>query len=235
MPYTLLKFLIWGAVFFLAGGLVGWLLRSLSCRAEVAAARRTTTDPDDVARMRHRLANLETVVDERDRLRTELDRATAAAADGAVDVAPAVTTTPAFEAAESPEGTAEPPAEAAESLEGTAEPAEPVAGTAEPAVESVELDLGAAAAVLGARIRRDDLTVIEGIGPKIAELCHAIGITTWDSLAATDAATLRSMLADAGARYQLHDPTSWPHQAGHLSRGEWEAFKALTDELDGGR
>ncbi|MGK0423583.1 MAG: hypothetical protein ACJAZD_001093, partial [Ilumatobacter sp.] len=56
----------------LAGGVIGWLLRSLTCRAEVARAKAITVDNDELDRLRGRLANLEPVVAERDRLRMEL-------------------------------------------------------------------------------------------------------------------------------------------------------------------
>ncbi|MEM1333129.1 MAG: helix-hairpin-helix domain-containing protein, partial [Actinomycetota bacterium] len=109
------------------------------------------------------------------------------------------------------------------------------AGAATDAVAAPELDLGAAAAVLGTKVKLDDLTAVEGIGPKIAELCAGIGVTTWRSLADTEVATLQSMLDDAGSRYRIHDPGTWPRQAGLLAAGAWAEFKQLTDELDGGR
>jgi predicted flap endonuclease-1-like 5' DNA nuclease len=96
-------------------------------------------------------------------------------------------------------------------------------------------DIADAAAVIGKRVERDDLTVVEGIGPKIAELCHGIGISTWTELAETEVSLLRTMLNDAGQRFKAHDPTTWPEQAALLSKGAWTEFAALTDRLDGGR
>lgn len=92
-----------------------------------------------------------------------------------------------------------------------------------------------AAPELGHDIAPDDLTVIEGIGPKVAELCAGIGITTWSDLAATEVSLLRTMLHDAGPRFRTHDPSSWPQQARLLSEGRWEEFRALTQEHAGGR
>lgn len=96
-------------------------------------------------------------------------------------------------------------------------------------------DLDAASAVLGRRPKMDDLKVVEGIGPKIEELLHDAGITTWAELA--DAATdrLTSILTNAGDRFRMHDPGSWPTQAGLLATGQWQEFKDLTDRLTGGR
>ena len=81
----------------------------------------------------------------------------------------------------------------------------------------------------------DDLTRIEGIGPKIAELLVAAEIRTFTALANADVDTLRSILADAGSRYQMHDPGTWPEQAGLAAAGDWDALDSLQDRLDGGR
>lgn len=96
-------------------------------------------------------------------------------------------------------------------------------------------DLAAAAAVLGTQIERDDLTVIDGIGPKIADLCGGIGIQTWHDLAQTEVSLLRTMLDDAGPRFKSQDPTTWPEQAAALAAGRWAEFGALTARSDGGR
>lgn len=104
-------------------------------------------------------------------------------------------------------------------------PAEPVT---EPAGTT---DLDAAAAVLGRRVTHDDLRAIIGIGPAIERLCHGIGIRTWWDLATADAPVLKSMLADAGPRFGMHDPTSWPQQARLLAEGRWDEFRALEARL----
>jgi predicted flap endonuclease-1-like 5' DNA nuclease len=103
--------------------------------------------------------------------------------------------------------------------------------TAAPAV----LDLGAAEQALGFKLKLDDLKVVEGIGPKIEELCHARGIRTWRALSTTDTGLLRTMLDEAGPRFQMHEPTTWPTQAGLLADGRWAEFKELTERLDGGK
>lgn len=296
MPYTLLKFLLWFGLAALIGGVIGWLLRSLQCRAEIANARSVNVDDDDVDRMRHRLANLEQVVAERDRLRMQvadlraadspgvvgasIDEPIEPADDGASELAgddagdPADTDDSAADdsaaddsAASSgimPETSGDDSADADDDAErpttvaGLIAVPDPIdddgddddgaddgdgaagsdgadgdvedGGTAAPA-----LDLAAAARAIGKKITLDDLTVVEGIGPKISELCRGIGIETWRGLADTDSADLRAMLDAAGPRYQIHKPETWPRQAELLATGQWEAFVALTDELDGGR
>lgn len=80
----------------------------------------------------------------------------------------------------------------------------------------------------------DDLTRIEGLGPAVSELCEGVGITSYAALAATDVATLRTMLDDAGARYQVHDPTTWPAQARLLAEGREDDFHQLVETIRGG-
>ncbi len=81
----------------------------------------------------------------------------------------------------------------------------------------------------------DDLTKIEGIGPKIAELLVNAGITTFEALAATDADKIRAILEEAGSRYKSHDPTTWSKQAAMAAAGNWEELKTYQDYLDGGK
>lgn len=97
------------------------------------------------------------------------------------------------------------------------------------------VDVSGAYAVLRTRIKPNDLKVVEGIGPKIAELLGARGITSWRALAATEPSVLRRVLEEAGPRFQMHDPTTWPRQAALLADADWSGFKALADELKGGR
>lgn len=85
------------------------------------------------------------------------------------------------------------------------------------------------------KTKADDFKKIEGIGPKIAELLHNAGITTFAELAATDAAKIRGILDDAGSRYKAHDPTTWPAQAAMAAAGEWDKLKEWQSELDGGK
>lgn len=113
-----------------------------------------------------------------------------------------------------------------------AEPGAPTNGAPEPAAA---LDLQAAGAVLGRDVVIDDLTMIDGIGPKVADLCTGIGILTWNDLANTEESLLRTMLQDAGPRFRTHDPSTWPEQARLLAAGRWDDFRALTEQRTGHR
>ncbi len=81
----------------------------------------------------------------------------------------------------------------------------------------------------------EDLKVVEGIGPKIEELFHNAGIANWHDLANTDVEKLRQILRDAGSRFQMHDPQTWPEQARLADEGKWDELKEYQDFLQGGR
>ena len=87
--------------------------------------------------------------------------------------------------------------------------------------------------VPAAPVKPDDLTLIEGIGPKIASVLQAAGIATFSQLAGADLSRLEKILQDAGLR--LADPGTWAEQARLAAEGKWEEFKTLTDSLKGGR
>ena len=75
--------------------------------------------------------------------------------------------------------------------------------------------------------KKDNLTLIEGIGPKIEELINQAGISTFDGLAATSVTRLREILDTAGNRFQTHNPETWPQQAKLAAAGNWESLKKL--------
>ncbi len=81
----------------------------------------------------------------------------------------------------------------------------------------------------------DDLKKVEGIGPKIAGLLNDSGILTFQNLADTDVEKLKDILKEAGSRYQMHDPGTWPAQAKLAAEGKWDELKKWQDELDGGK
>ncbi len=80
----------------------------------------------------------------------------------------------------------------------------------------------------------DDLKKIEGIGPKIADLLNADGITTFAQLAKAPKKQLATILEKAGARFRLAKPDTWQEQAKLAAAGKTDALKKLQDELKGG-
>jgi predicted flap endonuclease-1-like 5' DNA nuclease len=94
-----------------------------------------------------------------------------------------------------------------------------------------EISAPSPAPVVAAASRVDDLVVIEGIGPKIAELLRRHGIDSFETLARTDVATLWSILDKGGPRFKLANPGTWPAQALYCVRGDWAGLKRYQDEL----
>jgi len=82
---------------------------------------------------------------------------------------------------------------------------------------------------------RDDLKIVEGIGPKIEELLFKAGVNTYGHLAATSVQQLKDILAEAGPRFSMHDPGTWSAQALLAANGEWENLKAYQDFLNAGK
>lgn len=113
---------------------------------------------------------------------------------------------------------------AADKKPATKKAAEPVADK-KPATKSAK----------PAAAKADDLVLIEGIGPKIAELLNAAGITTFAQLAEAKPAAIKAILETAGKRYQMHDPATWPKQAALARDGKTAELAKLQDQLKAGR
>ncbi|MFK8008855.1 MAG: DUF4332 domain-containing protein [Saprospiraceae bacterium] len=80
-------------------------------------------------------------------------------------------------------------------------------------------------------IKNDDLKVIEGVGPKMATILNEAGIITFKQLATTKVTTLREILAAAGPRYKMHNPSNWAKQAKLAAVGKMDELKNLKAEL----
>jgi len=109
------------------------------------------------------------------------------------------------------------------------------AETAAPVLASIAFDAAAAKAAFGKSIKEDDLTVVEGIGPKIKELFHNFDINTWASLADTPIEKCQEVLNSGGKRFEIHRPNTWPMQAGLAAQGKWAELKKWQDEHDYGK
>lgn len=96
----------------------------------------------------------------------------------------------------------------------------------EKGAENVETPLEAEAA--------DDLTKVEGIGPKAAEALVGKGITTFAALAEATAEQIKEVLEETSSTLAHLDPTSWPKQAKMAADGQWEELKAWQDSVKGG-
>jgi hypothetical protein len=83
--------------------------------------------------------------------------------------------------------------------------------------------------------KKDDLTKIEGIGKKIAELLTVAGITSFEELAKSTPKKLRTILDAAGKKFKIHEPATWPKQAKLAAAGKWAELKKLQGELKAGK
>ncbi|MCS7179104.1 MAG: helix-hairpin-helix domain-containing protein [Anaerolineae bacterium] len=111
-----------------------------------------------------------------------------------------------------------------------AAPAEAVPPSLAPPAEAVAETV---AAPTPAEAPADDLTRIEGIGPKVAKVLASIGITTFQALATADYSQVKQALVNAGWPYM--DPTGWMEQAKLAAEGRWEELALLQEQLKGGR
>jgi large subunit ribosomal protein L21 len=80
----------------------------------------------------------------------------------------------------------------------------------------------------------DNLTKIEGIGPKIAGLLNDAGINSFADLATQSEEALKEILTNAGGNYGSKNPSTWAAQSQMAADGKWDELKVLQDELDGG-
>ncbi|MDX1477964.1 MAG: helix-hairpin-helix domain-containing protein [Saprospiraceae bacterium] len=108
-------------------------------------------------------------------------------------------------------------------------------GGREPSKVRTDPDVSGTKEVFGKAIKLNDFKLIEGIGPKIEQLLKKAGISTWWDLADASVKSIQEILDQAGPRYRLADPGTWPKQARLAAKGDWKKLKAYQDELDGGR
>jgi len=81
---------------------------------------------------------------------------------------------------------------------------------------------------------KDDLTKVEGIGPKIKGLINTDGIWSFHQLALAPTSRLQKILDNAGPAYTVHNPRTWAAQSKLADEGHWEELKVWQDFLKGG-
>jgi len=82
--------------------------------------------------------------------------------------------------------------------------------------------------------KEDDLTKIEGVGPKAAEALTNAGLDTFAKVAKAKADKMKEILTEASSRMAHLDPTSWPKQAKMAADEKWDELKAWQDNAKGG-
>ncbi len=84
------------------------------------------------------------------------------------------------------------------------------------------------------KVDSDNLTKIEGIGPKAAEALTKAGVDSYAKLAKTNAEKIKEILTEASSRMAHLDPDSWPKQAKMAADGNWDELKDWQDKAKGG-
>ncbi len=80
----------------------------------------------------------------------------------------------------------------------------------------------------------DDLTKIEGVGPKAAEALVAAGLASFADVAKSTEAKIQKILDESEGRFGMMKPATWPKQAKLAADGKWDELKKWQDEMDGG-
>lgn len=86
-----------------------------------------------------------------------------------------------------------------------------------------------------AKAEGDNLTVIEGIGPKTQAALYNSSITTYAQIASASAEDLHRIVKIENNVQIVGDAATWPKQAQFLVDGDAEGLKAYQDRLVGGR
>ena len=239
MLYVAGEILVWMALAFVLGLLVGWFVWGYRSKAEAQRAERDVQHRMALAQQEADLSKAQ--VQELLALRAR-DTETIARLQAVAAATSAATAGDASEVSALRARVAELEADLAASSEERDE-AEQRAGAAEDILEEHDgwQAVGAipgmeqAHEVLGKPVILDDLKVVEGIGPRIEEVLHGAGISTWIDLARSTPDQLRSLLDAAGSQFNAHDPSTWPQQAVLALGGHWDALRTLQDDLRGGR
>jgi predicted flap endonuclease-1-like 5' DNA nuclease len=113
-------------------------------------------------------------------------------------------------------------------------PAADVAPRAAARVPSDGIDHAAARASGFLVSSADNLEIIEGIGPSIANHLRRNGVTSFARLAAMTVAEITAILELGGPRYRIANPETWAEQAGLAAGNNWAELRALQDRLDAG-
>ena len=83
---------------------------------------------------------------------------------------------------------------------------------------------------------KQDLTKVEGIGPKIEGLLNNKGIISYGQLSNASVSFLEQVIQDAGPNFATHRGMTgtWPAQAKLADLGQWDELEKWQDHLKGG-
>lgn len=81
-------------------------------------------------------------------------------------------------------------------------------------------------------VMQDDLSIIDGIGPKVSAVLRLAGIKSFNRLASTNIKRIEEILvAENPNLLRLTDPSTWSEQAKIAADGDWEALSQLQQTL----
>lgn len=77
-----------------------------------------------------------------------------------------------------------------------------------------------------AKLKTNNMQIIEGIGPKMDQVLNDNGISSWSVLAGKSFDELRAILDQDkyGDKYRIIDPSDWPAQARLAADGNWDGL-----------
>lgn len=99
----------------------------------------------------------------------------------------------------------------------------------------MNFDANKAKAIFGKRVKENDLTIVEGIGPKTQALFHNHDVKTWQALADSSVAKCKEVLDSGGNNFKMHNPGTWPKQSKMAADGRWQELFEWQEKLDGGK
>jgi len=104
------------------------------------------------------------------------------------------------------------------------EPKKPAASTSKPKAPAKKVSAS----------KVEDLTKIEGIGPKTAEALNNAGVDSYEKLSKQKPDAIREILTAASTRLAHLDPGSWPKQAKMAADDKWDELKKWQDNAKAG-
>ncbi len=100
--------------------------------------------------------------------------------------------------------------------------------------DSIGLSTGATSLAAGsskpdkyAKLKSDNLQIIEGIGPKMESVLKENGVNSWAALSSKTESDLRAILDKYGDKYKIIDPADWSAQASKANNGDWEGLISM--------
>lgn len=107
----------------------------------------------------------------------------------------------------------------------------PAAPRPAPAVSTQVAPPAAARSAVPSMDKKDDLTIIEGIGPKSADALYKAKIYTFRQIADLSPEDLHRIVKIEGGVNLVNDPKTWPKQAKLLAEGKRQEFEEYVKHL----